>query len=104
MKIKAYTSYSEANKIHRYREFEVIDILPEIGEVKELFPERDGERTTVCEIRELSLDCEQGNDEVYNYKYYEIVKSFEVLDDDDNWVLEANESDFVALEISHDDN
>jgi hypothetical protein len=97
MKIKAYTRYNEQNNTHYYREFEVVDLLPTIGEVKEVSPEYDGERTTVIAIREVGLDCCQGNDEVYNYNYFEIVETFERLDDDDNWYLEETQSTFVAI-------
>lgn len=52
---------------NRYREFEIINQLPEVGDV-------ENGQFKVLEISEVQLDCEQGNDEVYRYKYYEIVR------------------------------
>lgn len=60
MKIKAYVNYDERNKIHYYKNFEVVDELPT--------EEYDGEKIT--SIDNVNLDTEQGNDGVYNYNYY----------------------------------
>lgn len=53
-KIRAYVGYSYTNKIHFYKDFEIVSYLPECKEVKE-----------------VELDAEQGRDEVYNYDYFE---------------------------------
>lgn len=66
MKIKAYTNYNERSNTHSYREFDVIDALPEIGTTQS-----NGE--VVKEINPISIDCEQGHDDVFYYDFYEIV-------------------------------
>ena len=33
MKIRAYTGYSDSHRIHYYTDFEIVDKLPELGEV-----------------------------------------------------------------------
>lgn len=97
MKIKVKTFYNEHTNTNYRREFEIIDALPEIGEVEELFPESTGERTTVVAIREISIDCEN-RDEAFEYNYYVIKKTFELLNEDDEWEME-NESElhYVAI-------
>lgn len=99
MKIKAYTSYSERNNTHYYTEFDVINELPEINSIEEVSPFAEGRRTTIKEIKCVDLDCEQGSDSIYNYKYFEIVKSIEILNDDNKFEFEDYESDFVAIKI-----
>lgn len=63
-KIKAYIGWNDTNHAHYYKEFEIIEKLPE---KKNVFDE-NGER--IIRIESVRLDCEQGNEEVYNYDYY----------------------------------
>lgn len=86
MKIKAYTGYSDSHRIHYYTDFEIVDKLPELGEV--VYGDEDncihvnyGERERVCSIQKIELDCEQGNDEVYDYDYYKVETQFEEYDE-----------------------
>ncbi len=97
MKIKAYTSFCESTKTHYYREFEIVNSLPQIGEVDEISPAYDGQKHTVVSIEECYIDCEQGNDEVYNYNYYVIKKTFETLNDSDEWEFVEEIEEFVAI-------
>lgn len=53
---------------NRYRFFTIIDELPQVGDVIEK------NQYEVLAINEVRLDPEQPNSEVYDYKYYEIVK------------------------------
>ena len=63
-KIKAYIGWNDTNHTHYHKEFEIIEKLPE---KKDVFDE-NGER--IVKIENVKLDCEQGNDDVYNYDYY----------------------------------
>lgn len=80
MKIKAYTSYSESSNTKYSRHFEVVKQLPEIGSViwgdGDECPENvkpyHGERQRVKAIEKAWLDCEQGNDEVYDFDFFEV--------------------------------
>ena len=64
-KIRAYVRMDEVNKVHYYKDFEVINFTPEVGdpcfgeEIKEIIP--------------VQLDVEQGRDEVYEYDYFKII-------------------------------
>lgn len=62
--IKAYIGWNDKNHTHYYKDFEIIEKLPE---KKNVFDE-NGER--IIKIESVKLDCEQGNEEVYNYDYY----------------------------------
>lgn len=97
MKIKVKTRTDERNKISYYREFEIVKQLPEIGSVEELAPERDGEKTTIRTIFEAVIDCEQGCDKIYDYHYYVIIKTFEQLNDNDEWEIVNQWEEYVAL-------
>lgn len=68
--IKAYVDYNDSRKQHYYENFDIIDELPEIGE--ELSGYGLNETATVKKIELAHLDCEQPNNEVYNYDYYEM--------------------------------
>lgn len=85
MKIKAYTGYGERNHTHYYNTFEVVDKLPEIGEVV-YGSEGHGERKVVTAINDAWLDCEQSSLDVYNYDYYVIDVKWQDLNDDGEWV------------------
>lgn len=86
MKIRAYTSYSERSNSRYYRDFEIVDKLPEIGDV--VYGDKDGatvdygERERVNNIFAVSLDCEQGNDDIYNYDFFGVDTQFEEYDEE----------------------
>jgi hypothetical protein len=89
MKIKAYVSCDEHNDKHFYRLFEVIDKLPNKGDEYD-YHFGDGIKEVVKEVISENLDCEQGNDEVYNYQFYRIVTDW--FEDDEH----EEKSYFVA--------
>ena len=60
-KIKAYVDYNEREKIHYYQVFDVVEVIPEYYNDEK-----------VIDIKEVRLDAEQGNDEVYKYGFFEI--------------------------------
>ena len=60
-KIKAYVNYNEREKIHYYQVFDVVEVIPRYYNDEE-----------VIGVKEVRLDAEQGNDEVWKYDYYEI--------------------------------
>lgn len=66
-KIKAYVNYNEREKIHYYQMFDVVEVIPRYY---------NDEKVNV--IKEVRLDSEQGNDEVYKYDFFEIT----TIDDD----------------------
>lgn len=66
-KIKAYTGYNEREKIHYYKEFNIVEVLP-----KEFYNDEK-----IIGIKEVRLDAEQGQ-EVYKYDFFEIT----TLDDE----------------------
>ena len=60
-KIKAYVDYNEREKIHYYQMFDVVEVIPRYYNDEE-----------VIGVKEVRLDPEQGNDEVYKYNFFEI--------------------------------
>ena len=60
-KIKAYVVFNEREKIHYYQTFDVVEVIPRYYNDEE-----------IIEIKEVRLDAEQGNDEVYKYDFFEI--------------------------------
>ena len=60
-KIKAYVNYNEREQIHYYQMFDVVEVIPKYYNDEE-----------VVDIKEVRLDAEQGNDEVYKYDFFEI--------------------------------
>lgn len=60
-KIKAYVDYNEREKIHYYQTFDVVEVIPRYYNDEE-----------VIGVKEVRLDPEQGNSEVWKYDYYEI--------------------------------
>ena len=60
-KIKVYVDYNEREKIHYYQMFDVVEVIPEYYNDEK-----------VIDIKEVRLDAEQGNDEVYKYGFFEI--------------------------------
>ena len=90
MKIKAYVSCDEHNNKHLYRLFEVIDKLPKVGD-EYGYHFGDGIKEVVKEVVSEKLDCEQGNDEVYDYQYYHIITDW--FEDDEH----EEKSYYVAI-------
>lgn len=76
-KIKAYVDYNDYDKIHYFDDFYIVDELPKIGDLI------DDDK--VIKIEEIGLDCEQPNDEVYNYDYYKLTLKYE--EDDDTYAV-----------------
>ena len=68
MRIKVYTDYNEFKNQKFFTNFEVIEEMPAIGSYYN--------NEEVTKIEELIIDCEQGNDEVYNYEYYRLTTSY----------------------------
>lgn len=60
-KIKAYVDYNEREKNHYYQIFDVVEVIPRYYNDEE-----------VIGVKEVRLDAEQGNDEVYKYDFFEI--------------------------------
>lgn len=60
-KIKAYVNYNEREKNHYYQIFDVVEVIPRYYNDEE-----------VIGVKEVRLDAEQGNDEVYKYDFFEI--------------------------------
>ncbi len=95
-KIRAYVDWDDETKTHYYNDFEVVEKLPKINDIYYADEFRD-ERVT--SIKRIDIDCEQGNDDVYNYDYYEIITDVYDKDydeHDDNYY-------FVCTEIVYDD-
>lgn len=77
-KIRAWVGYSDYTKTHYYKDFEIIDKLPEIETTKKYNDE-------VTKIERIDLDCEQPNQDVYDYEYYKITRiDYEQFNDDYN--------------------
>lgn len=75
-----------------YKEFEIVNKLPEIGDD---FKFGIGK---VKEVKTCRIDCEQGNDEIWNYDYYRVVTEIPV-DSDDNGTGSAFEMVYyIAIE------
>lgn len=91
MKIKAYTAYTESNNTHFYREFDIVDSLP-TDEVN------GDERKIIKNVSSVSLDCEQSNDEVYDYDFYAVTFDIEQKDEDGNWIANIeDEVEYIAI-------
>lgn len=91
----------EVNKIHYSRNFEVVDTLPEVGDILN--------RETVTEIAPVVLDWEQGNDDVYRYEYYRITLVDETGEETVNYIAveipeeEPTEAEAIAARIANAD-
>lgn len=70
-KIRAYTGYNEWMGVRYYTDFTIRDALPKGG--YDYGSLREGDHRYVKAIKPAHLDCEQGCDEVYNYKYYHVI-------------------------------
>lgn len=66
-KIKAYVDYNEWEKIRYYQMFDVVEIIPQYYNDEK-----------VIDIKEVCIDSEQGNNEVYKYNFFKII----TIDDD----------------------
>lgn len=88
MKIQVYTKFNERHKIRYSTTFEVVDELPKVGDLLE---DNKYYRNVVINVREVSIDCEQGNDEVYNYSYYYVRVKSQEFDEDLNKWIDTNE-------------
>lgn len=105
MKIKAYTHYTERTKTHYYREFEVVESIPEVENLDELIKNTSLnswlDNCKCVEINELELDCEQGNQNVYNYVFYEVVyvdiADYHYLDDEDKDINDFISKKYVCI-------
>lgn len=78
--IRAYVDFDERNNVHYWKDFTIIDELPEVGDWYRL-------GNIVTEIEPVNLDCDQGGrDEVSDYEYFrlKIVPKQEELDDDED--------------------
>lgn len=77
--IRAYTGYSERSNTHYYRDFKIVDSLPEVGEI--IYGDDNNKYYGECErvksVDKIELDCEQGDEVVYNYDYYRTTTQFE---------------------------
>lgn len=71
-KIRAYVNYNDESKTHYYKDFEIIENLPEL-ETEAIKNEKYKNCDSLLEkIETVELDCEQGTDEVYKYDFYKL--------------------------------
>lgn len=114
MKIRAYTDYDEGRNQKLYRDFEVVDKLPDVGEVvwgdSDDCPDKvkpyHGERERVRTVEKAWLDCEQGSDDVYNYDFYKVITQLEEFDEDSGAyevTEENNNTYYYAVKIETSD-
>lgn len=75
-KIRAYVGMDEINKVHFYKDFEIIDFIPEVDD--SCFGE------VIKEVVPVKLDVEQGTDEVYDYDYFKVITTQNQEFDKDN--------------------
>lgn len=110
MNIRVYTDYDERSKRKYYRDFEVVEKLPEVGEVvwgdsddsPSKVPPYHGERERVKSVNKAWIDCEQGSDDVYNYDYYEVATQLETYNEETgayDVTDEAHETYYYAIKI-----
>lgn len=96
-KIKAYISYNDYNKVHYYETFDIIEELPKIDNEKIY-------NDSVTNIEDIKLDCEQGNDDVYNYDYYLITytnyEDFNNSNEKDKNIKDYQYNQYVAIEYN----
>ena len=79
-KIKAYTGYNEREKIHYYKEFDIVEVLP-----KEFYNDEK-----IIGIKEVRLDAEQCNQEVYKYDFFEITTLDDEKEEDYYYICKMN--------------
>ena len=90
-KIKAYTSYNEKTNTHYYHNFYEVYHAPGVGE--------EYEGGIVVELNEVYLDCQQDNDEVYNYNYW-IAKTFRKEDYEVDLEICTTEEEKAEIDIN----
>ena len=78
-KIKAYVNYNEREKIHYYQMFDVVEVIPKYYNDEE-----------VVDIKEVRLDAEQGNDEVYKYDFFEITTIDDEKEENHYYICKMN--------------
>lgn len=74
-KIRAYVSYNEHTNTHYWREFEVVNDLPSVGEII-YGSDYDGEKTVVTRVEEAYLDCEGNDRNIREYNLYVVDTEF----------------------------
>lgn len=84
MKIRAYVNYDERRKIHYYKDFEIIKELPKEGD------EYDYKK--VIKVYQIMLDSEQGDDDIYDYDFFEITLSCVENDEEEQDIV------YIAIE------
>lgn len=97
MKIRAYVNYNEYSKKRYYRDFELVDEPPAIGDIvfgDDLnFKEPNyGQSEIVSKIREAYIDCEN-SDDIWQYDFYIVVCDFYEYDFDTNRFEKAEETE-----------
>lgn len=78
-KIKAYTGCNEREKIHYYKEFDIVEVIPNFYNGEE-----------VIGVKEVRLDAEQGNQEVYKYDFFEITTLDDEKEEDYYYICKMN--------------
>ncbi|WP_302593570.1 hypothetical protein [Faecalibaculum rodentium] len=87
-KIKVYTACNEWSNTHYWRYFDIIDELPHIGD--RVFDE------VISSIDLIPIDCEQGNESVFDYDYYKITRVASDLNENEDPEDTAS-YDYVAV-------
>ena len=95
-KIKVYTGYNYRTNTRYYKNFEVVDRLPEVGEIV-WGGDYHGERDVVKAVLPVAIDPEQGSDEVWDYEYYAVTIALEEQDDDGEWAEGFEETRYYAV-------
>ena len=108
--IKAYTDYSESRDKHLYNNFDIVDKLPELKNIKTLIADTNLtswlDNNAAFGINKIELDCEQADDDVYNYDFYEVntvdIADYHNDDDEDKDVDNYIYTKYIAIEKSED--
>ena len=90
MKIKVCTRYDASSHTYFYSNFEIIDKLPAVGDdfgTQAKYCSNPA-KEVVTDIDEVEIDCEQPNDNIYNYRYYEIRTDYEEKKEDEDGEIE----------------
>lgn len=75
-----------------YKEFEIIDELPQVGDE---FKFGIGK---VKEVKPCRIDCEQSSDDIWNYDYYRVVTEIPADSDDNGTGLAFEMVYYIAIE------
>lgn len=84
-KIRAYIGMDEVNKIRFYKDFDIVNDIPAIGDMYGL--------EEIKEVIPVRLDPEQGRDEVWSYNYYHV---FTTMNNEWNKEEECYEEEFLC--------